>query len=265
MNARNGTMSKTILITGATDGIGLLTAELLHDAGNNVVLHGRNRSKLDAAAAKISRTSGADIGTHVCDLADLEQVDVFANAVRDRHERLDVLINNAGVFKTPDPRTASGLDTRFVVNAIAPYKLTRGLMASVPSDGRIINLSSAAQAPVDFTALYGQRQLSDMDAYAQSKRAITLWSIALATECASGPSIIAVNPGSLLASKMVQQGFGVPGNDLHIGADLLVEMATSDKFANVTGRYFDNDAGAFADVDGSQADEVIRAMNDLTK
>lgn len=256
-------MPKTILITGATDGIGLLTAKLLHEAGHKALLHGRSPAKLDSAAREVAGEDAATIETYLCDLSELGAVDVFAEAILAENDRLDVLINNAGVFRTPSPRTANGEDVRFLVNTLAPYKLTRKLLTIIPTDGRIINLSSAAQAPIDMEAMRGNRTIGDMDAYSQSKRAIALWSIALAKELKDGPSVLAVNPGSLLASKMVREGFGVTGNDLHIGADLLVKMATSREYEEASGRYFDNDTSRFAAVDQKQIGEVMEAMDEL--
>lgn len=84
------------------------------------------------------------------------------------------LINNAGVFGTADPTTPDGLDIRFTVNTIAPHLLTKWLLPLIESSGRVINLSSAAQAPVDPDALLGRIKLSDGMAYAQSKLAITM-------------------------------------------------------------------------------------------
>jgi len=110
-----------------------------------------------------------------------------------------------------------------------------------------VNLSSAAQAPVDMEALSGGKQLDDMSAYSQSKLGITIWSQELAKELKDGPLVVAVNPGSLLASKMVKEGFGIAGNDLSIGAGILHRAALDASFADASGRYFDNDAGAFAD------------------
>ena len=232
---------RTILITGSTDGIGELTARTLVERGHTVLLHGRNPSKLDRVAASL----GGDVERHVADLSGLDAVEAMAAAITARHDRLDVLINNAGVFKTRQPRTADGLDVRFMVNTIAPYVLTRRLLPLIPADGRVVNLSSAAQAPVDVTALAGRRSLSDMPAYAQSKLAITIWTRALAAELPDGPTFVAVNPGSLLASKMVRDGFGVAGKDLSIGADILCRAALDPAFASTSGAYFDNDAGRF--------------------
>ncbi|MEM6620230.1 MAG: SDR family NAD(P)-dependent oxidoreductase, partial [Pseudomonadota bacterium] len=226
-------MTKTILITGATDGIGLLTAKTLAEQGHRVLLHGRSSGKLAAAAEDV----GGDPITFQADLSDLDATGRFAQAVLDRGETIDVLINNAGIFKMDQPVLPNGQDARFVVNTLAPYALTVALLPLMHADGRVINLSSAAQAPVDLAALKGARRLGAMDAYAQSKRAIALWSAALAQAHRQGPVFIAVNPGSLLASKMVKEGFGVAGNDLGIGADILCRLATSPDFATASGRY----------------------------
>lgn len=119
-------------------------------------------------------------------------------------------------------------------------------------------------------ALTGKDRLTDdMAAYAQSKLAITMWSRTMASELkVSGPIIIAVNPGSLLASKMVKEGFGVTGNDLRIGADILCRAALSDEFANASGQYFDNDAERFnsphADaLDPEKCAEVVSIIENI--
>ena len=241
-------MPKTILITGATDGIGLETARRLSSAGHHLLIHGRNADKLAATADTLRTGAGAGlVETFRADLSDLTQVARLGCAVRQAHDNIDVLINNAGVFKTDQPTTQNGQDVRFVVNTLAPALLTRMLLRVIPQTGRILHLSSAAQASVDLAALEGQRTPEAMEAYAQSKLALTMWSQALASELGQdGPVTVAVNPGSLLATNMVRKGFGVAGNDIGIGADILIRAALSDEFADASGRYFDNDAGRFA-------------------
>lgn len=249
-------MKKTILITGSTDGIGLLTARMLSDAGHRVILHGRSREKLDAA---VTLTGGPATG-YVADLSGLAAVEQLADVVRKDHDTVDVLINNAGVYRVPETTSTDGIDMRFMVNTLAPYALTRALLPSIPKTGRIINLSSAAQAPVDVEALSGRRRLGDMDAYAQSKLALTIWSRELASELPDGPVVVAVNPGSLLASKMVKEGFGVVGNDLRIGAEILCRAALSDEFAGANGKYFDNDIGRFAEPNSAAGDAARNGL-----
>ncbi|MHA6326108.1 SDR family NAD(P)-dependent oxidoreductase [Roseivivax sp. CAU 1753] len=241
-------MSRTILITGATDGIGLETARRLAADGHHLLIHGRNADKLAATADELRAVAGAGpVETFQADFSDLAQVARLAQAVRDAHQGIDVLINNAGVLKTDHPTTADGQDLRFVVNTFAPALLTRLLLSLIPGDGRIVHLSSAAQAPVDVAAMNGHQKLDAMAAYAQSKLALTMWSAALASELGQGgPVTVAVNPGSLLATNMVRKGFGVPGSDVGIGAEILIGAALSDKFADASGKYFDNDSGRFS-------------------
>lgn len=258
-------MTKTILITGSTDGIGLVTARALAAAGHAVVLHGRNPSKLADAERAVAEVAAEPVSTILADLSTLVEVDAMATEVLDAHPTLEVLINNAGVFGAPDPITADGLDVRFAVNTIAPYLITRRLRSRLGRSGRVINLSSAAQAPVDLDALAGKARLPDRAAYAQSKLALTMWSRALGQDADPGPSMIAVNPGSLLATKMVRDAFGVPGGDVRKGADVLVRAAISDEFADASGHYFDNDAGRFADphpdaLDPEKVGDVVRVI-----
>lgn len=136
---------------------------------------------------------------------------------------------------------------------------------------RVVNLSSAAQAPVDLDALAGRTRLGDMPAYAQSKLAITMWSRQMAIALGDkGPIVVAVNPGSLLATKMVKEGFGMAGSDIRIGADILVRAALSDDFARATGRYFDNDSGRFAEphpdaLDPRKTAQLVQAIEALLR
>ncbi len=241
-------MKKTILITGSTDGIGLETAKVLASRGHNVLLHGRNKQKLDKVKQALSDMAEAgEVEAYVSDLSHMNEVEALASAVIDKHAKLDVLINNAGVFRTAAPRTQTGLDVRFVVNTIAPYLLTKRLMSRLGPSGRVVNLSSAAQSPVELEALAGRVELSDGAAYAQSKLALTMWSRRMAESLGEeGPAIIAVNPGSMLGSKMVKEAYGVAGGDIRIGADILTRAALSSEFQSASGQYYDNDAGRFA-------------------
>ncbi|OEY67572.1 SDR family NAD(P)-dependent oxidoreductase [Marinobacter sp. X15-166B] len=241
-------MKKKILITGATDGIGLETAKRLHSEGHTLLLHGRNPEKLAAAERQLTESDGAgQIYTYTADLSRLSDVRQLADSILQAHDQLDVLINNAGVLRTPDTVTRDGLDVRFAVNTVAPYLLTQSLLPILAPGARVVNLSSAAQSAVELDGLRGKhRFIDDMAAYAQSKLALTMWTIAMAEADTSGDRVfVAVNPGSLLGSKMVKEGFGIDGKSLAIGAEVLTRAALSAEFANATGRYFDNDEGRF--------------------
>lgn len=261
-------MQKIILVTGSTDGIGLATAEMLVTQGHHVLLHGRNPLKLGDVEKTLSALPGnGRVETYAADLSRMDQVEVFARAVADKHARLDVLINNAGIFRTTDTITEDGLDVRFAVNTVAPYLLTQRLLPLMDASGRVVNLSSAAQSAVDTEALAGRVGIADdFAAYAQSKLAITMWSRSMALELEDkGPAFIAVNPGSLLGSKMVKEGFGVDGGDIGIGAKILARAALSEEFASASGQYFDNDSGSFASphadaLDAQKCAAVVRAI-----
>lgn len=264
-------MTKTILITGATDGIGLITAQKLLASGHKVLIHGRNQQKLMAVADTLSEWR-ENIEIYTADLSSLTEAKMLAAELLANHDRLDVLINNAGVYKTEQTRTADNLDVRFAVNTAAPYLLTTLLMPVFSPSSRVINLSSAAQRPVSIAGLLGDQTYTDsMAAYAQSKLAITIWSQQLARKlAANGPVFIAINPGSLLASKMVKEGFGVAGNDINIGADILCRAALSDEFGDANGKYYDNDSHRFADphpdaLNDDTATLVMDALDRLTE
>ena len=241
-------MSKTILITGSTDGIGLEAAKKLAEQGHRVLLHGRNPEKLQKVADELS--SIGQVESYIADLTDMDAVRSLAKQVSDKHKTLDVLMNNAGILKSPNSRTKYGIDIRFVVNSFAPCLLTTLLLPLLKKadKGRVINLSSAAQAPVNPDDMQGESgDLSTMAAYSQSKLALTMWSFDLAESLGGdGPAVIALNPGSLIDTKMVQEGFGHAAKDITVGTDILVRAALSDEFARGNGKYFDNDSNQFA-------------------
>lgn len=248
-----------ILITGATDGLGRATAQSLAEQGHDLILHGRSPDKL-AATADALRATGVRITKDQADLSDLSQVAAMADRIAAAFPRLDVLINNAGVLKTAQTTTPDGQDVRFVVNTFAPALLSRKLLPLFAKNGRMIHLSSAAQSRVDPEAMAGHVPLQDMEAYAQSKLAITLWSQHFATRHPDGPVSVAVNPGSLLATKMVREGFGTSGTDLGIGVDILTRAALTAEFADASGRYYDNDAKRFGPLYPA---ELSRETSDL--
>lgn len=263
-------MPKTILLTGATDGIGFDAAKRLAALGHTLLLHGRNPEKLANIHKTLSAVSGVGkLETYIADLSDMSAVDALAESVMAAHSQIDVLINNAGILKTPNTLTKDNLDIRFAVNTLAPYRLTQKLLPIIPKQsGRVINLSSAAQAPVDLDALAGRTALDDMPAYSQSKLAITMWTREMAKTHKDGPLFISVNPGSLLASKMVTEGFGIAGSDIGIGGKILTRAALGPEFENRSGDYFDNDAGDFgpphADaLDDKKSAYVVQAIEDV--
>lgn len=241
-------MKKRILITGSTDGIGKLTALKLAAQGHTVYLHGRNKEKLDAALAEVkSASNNEDVYGFVADLSDLKTVKAMATAVKVQVNKLDVLINNAGVFKSPVSQSVAGYDICFTVNYLAPYLLTKELLPlfEKADDARIINLSSAAQSQISYNAMLGKQAVAVNEAYAQSKLALTMWSFYLGTQL-KDVTVIAVNPGSLLNTKMAKEAFGQYWAPAEKGANILLDLTLAETHNEHSGEYYDNDAGGYA-------------------
>ncbi len=158
-----------------------------------------------------------------------------------------------------------------MVNTIAPYLLVKTLLPLFDESGRIVNLSSAAQSSVDLLALQGRKLLSDGEAYAQSKLALTMWSRVLGLKLKDkGPIVVSVNPKSFLGSKMVRNAYNIPGHDIHLGADILVKAALSQEFSEAHGAYFDNDIATFASphndaLNDKKANEVLATIERLIR
>ena len=240
-------MNKTIIITGSTDGIGKLTALKLAKEGNAIYVLGRSEAKVNAVVSEIKdASSNQNIKGLVADFSDLEAVSRLAEQIKKDIPKIDVLINNAGIFKTKDTFTKKGLDYRMVVNYLAPYMLTNAILSNIKNAEapRIINLSSAAQSPVSEAVLRGKEQVSDNNSYAQSKLALTMWSFHLAKQ-EPNITVIAVNPGSLLNTKMVQEAYGQHWSSAEKGVAVLYDLALSETYKNDSGTYFDNDKGSF--------------------
>ncbi len=251
-------MQKHILITGSTDGIGKLVALKLAQEGHHIYLHGRNQEKLDKVVASIKASSkNEQVKGFVADFSDLDSVKQMANEVIAELPQLDVLINNAGVFISQAVQNKAGLDLRLVVNYLAPYVLTNQLLPLLAKGlgARIINLSSAAQSTVSHKVLLGKETQAAQETYAQSKLALTMWSFHLANTLA-GISVIAVNPGSLLNTKMAQEAYGQHWSSADKGANILYDLAVSDKYQGVTGKYYNNDRGGFGKAHQDAYDET---------
>ncbi|MEM1323216.1 MAG: SDR family NAD(P)-dependent oxidoreductase [Bacteroidota bacterium] len=240
-------MKKTIFITGSTDGIGKLAAIKLAAEGHEIYLHGRNAQKLEAVIAEVKAASNNEaIKGFTTDLSDFQAVRQLAQQINQALPKLDVLINNAGVYKSAVSHTPAGLDLRMVVNYLAPYLLTKDLIPLLRKGTapRIINLSSAAQSAVSHDVLQGTESRSESETYAQSKLALTMWSFHLAKKIPD-IAVIAVNPGSLLNTNMVKEAYGKFWSSADKGANILYDLAVLDKYGGITEKYFDNDQGNF--------------------
>ena len=253
-----------ILVTGGTDGIGLATSKLLIEEGHEVLVHGRDEQKL---AAVVRELDSSRVTSYIADLSKSEDVMLFADRLLKEHNSIDVLIHNAGIYGAQPRLGENGWDLRFIVNAIAPYVLTKRLLPLLPVTGRVVNVSSAAQSRLDYGALRGHSPITDGDAYAQSKLAITMWTYELSKKYPQ--TFIAINPKSFLGSKMVKSAYGIDGHDLMIGAKVLRDAATLDEFEGASGKYYDNDREQFAEAhpdvyDEERRQELMETLNSIS-
>ncbi|MBU0550390.1 SDR family oxidoreductase [Myxococcota bacterium] len=247
---------KVVLITGANSGIGYEAALALAKMGARVVISGRSAQKLELALAQIRVESANDeVTALVADLGRVADVRALAQRVEAQHDRLDVLINNAGLFLTERRKSADGLEMTFAVNHLAPFALTqslRGLLEATPG-ARVVNVSSMAHQQakgLDFEDLQGERAFDGWAAYTRSKLANILFTRALARRL-QGVTANCLHPG------IIRSGFGADGDArgffgalLKLGRPLMITpakgarttiyLASSPEVAEITGGYFAN-------------------------
>jgi NAD(P)-dependent dehydrogenase (short-subunit alcohol dehydrogenase family) len=233
---------KTVLVTGATDGIGLETARQLAGRGLRVLVHGRSGAKAAAGCAAIARGEPhASLEPVAGDFTHMAEVVALARDVAAKAPALDVLIHNAGVYEKTRRLTVDGFETTMAVNHLAPFLLThhlRELVERAPA-ARIVVVASMAHAggadPDDFLR---ERGYSGYGAYAASKLANVLFTVALAKRLA-GTRVTAnsLHPG-VIATKLMRSSFGLGGAPAEEGAHTSVHLATSPALDGVTGRYF---------------------------
>jgi len=255
-------MKKNILITGSTDGLGKLAAIKLANEGHTIYLHGRNGEKLSKVIEEIKTSSNNEnVNGFVADFSNLEAVKKMAQQINKEVSNLDVLINNAGIFNSSASLNKDGLDIRYVVNYFAPFLLTNELLPLLKkgNSSRIINLSSAAQDPISYEVFTGKEKQTERVTYGQSKLALTMWSFYLAKKL-ENITVIPVNPGSLLNTKMVKEAFGTHWSSADKGANIIYDLAVDEAYEGVTGKYFDNDKG---ELKGTFGDAHPDAYNDV--
>lgn len=240
-----------ILLTGATDGLGRALADRLASSGARLILHGRDAERLASVADEIA-ASGADRPRAVCaDLADLAEVARLAEDVAGMTDRLDVLINNAGIGSGEpdgwDRRTsADGYELRFAVNYLAGFRLTMGLIPRMRSsrvaDGpaRIVLVASLGQQPLDFGDLMLTHGYSGQRAYNQSKLAQIMFGIELAHKLpASEITVNSLHPSTYMPTKMVLSNGVDPIDTLDAGVDATARLAIDPALDGKTGRFYD--------------------------
>ena len=253
MASENGGMGgKVVLITGSTSGIGRAAATALAAMGAEVVVTGRNRERGEAAVAEIQAVSGNEkVSLMLADLSAQAEVRALAGEFRERHDRLDVLVNNAGLVQSKRVETPDGLELTLAVNHLAPFLLTNLLLDLLKENApsRIVTVSSEARrgATIDFDDLQSERRYRGFPVYGMTKKANILFTYELA-ERLEGTGVVAncLHPGAVgtnfgqnnrgpiaLLFRVLKPFMRSPEQ----GADTLVYLASSPEAGEMNGKY----------------------------
>jgi NAD(P)-dependent dehydrogenase (short-subunit alcohol dehydrogenase family) len=243
-------VGSTVLITGATDGLGRALALELAGRGDRLLIHGRDDARGKAVVDQI----GGDAEWLRADFASLAQVRDLAERVLAEHERLDVLVNNAGIG-TAGPgdgqrvESEDGYELRFAVNYLAGYLLTRLLIPLLvrSAPARIVNVSSAGQMPIDFDDVMLERDYEGFRAYCQSKLAQVMFTFDLAEELRDdGVTATCLHPATFMPTKMVRATGRTPASSLEEGMEATLRLVADPELDGVTGQYFNGTRAAEA-------------------
>jgi len=258
----------TVLITGATDGLGLALATRLGGEGATVIAHARSEERGREALADLLDADG-DVRLAVGDLASLSAVRALADQVPDR---LDVLVNNAGIG-TALPgggqrmESDDGYELRFAVNYLAGFLLTAllrdRLVAAAPA--RIVNVASAGQMPIDFDDVMLEDGYDGVRAYCQSKLAQVMHAFDLAEELRdAGVTATALHPATYMPTKMVAAAGVTPASSLEQGLEATWRLTADPALDGVTGAYFNGTHEARADEQAYDPD-ARRKLRELSE
>jgi NAD(P)-dependent dehydrogenase (short-subunit alcohol dehydrogenase family) len=264
MTSLNG---KTALVTGSTDGVGRVVAERLGQMGARVLVHGRDRARGEGVVADIKRAGGS-AELLKADLAALAEVRRLAEAVRATTDRLDILINNAGIGTAGAARqtSADGHELRFAVNYLAGFLLTYLLLPLIKQSApaRIVNVASVGQQALDFADVMLTRGYSGSRAYCQSKLAQIMFTIDLAAELdGAGVTVNALHPATYMNTTMVRRAGVTPISTVEEGAEAILNLAVGPALAWCSGLYFNGLREARADRQAydAQARSRLRALS----
>jgi NAD(P)-dependent dehydrogenase (short-subunit alcohol dehydrogenase family) len=258
---------KTALVTGSTDGVGRVVAERFGQMGARVLVHGRDRARGEVVVADIKRAGGSGEFLQA-DLASLADVRRLADAARARTDRLDILINNAGIGSAGAARqtSADGHELRLAVNYLAGFLLTYLLLPLLKQSApaRIVNVASAGQQALDFSDVMLTRGYDGTRAYRQSKLAQIMFTIDLAAELdGSGVTVNALHPATYMNTTMVRRAGVTPISTVEEGAEAILNLAVGTALAGRSGLYFNGLREARADRQAydPQARSRLRALS----
>jgi NAD(P)-dependent dehydrogenase (short-subunit alcohol dehydrogenase family) len=263
----NDLATKTILITGATDGLGKGIALDLARRRATVLVHGRDPARADATASDVLAAGATAVRVYLADLSSLDEVRALAKSVLEGEPRIDVLVNNAGIGVTVPTRdratSKDGHELRFAVNYLSHYLLTSELLPLLArsAPARIVNVSSLGQAPIDFDDVMLTRSYTGAQAYCQSKLAQILETVDRAPELAKkGVTVNALHPATYMPTKMVPN----PISTLEEGVNATVRLIADPALEGVTGKYFNGiqEAQALDQAYDAKARAALRELSD---
>jgi NAD(P)-dependent dehydrogenase (short-subunit alcohol dehydrogenase family) len=261
------------LITVATDGLGKAVAMHLARAGATLLLHGRDEARGRQTLEEIlAQTGNQRLHWYRADFSELSQVRALAARLAGEQERIDVLVNNAGIGTTlpgggARQESQDGYELRFAVNYLAPFLLTRLLLPTLrqSAPARIVNVASAGQAPIDFGDVMLSRSYDGVQAYCQSKLALIMLTFDLAEELAStGVTANCLHPATYMPTKMVLAARGSGVSTIEEGVKATMHLITATELEQVTGRYYNGrrEARAESQAYNRQARHELRQLSE---
>lgn len=235
----------TIVITGATDGLGREVALALAADGHRLILHGRRPEALRTLRDEVAAAGGADPATVQADLSSLAEVRTMPEQIARVTDRVDVLVNNAGVGPgdrngPPRPLTVDGNELCFAVNYLAAFDLTHRLLPMIATGGgRIVNVASLGQSPIRFDDLALRGDHDDWWLpYNQSKLAMITWGFTLADRLDT-VTVNSLHPGTYMPTKMVLDKGIPPVHTIESGVEATTRLITDPALRMITGRFYD--------------------------
>jgi len=259
--------ARVVLITGSTDGLGREVALRLAKSGDHIIVHGRNRERGAAVVDEITRAGAGSAAFFPADFSSLDAVRAFADTILHHYPRIDVLVNNAGVWLRQGPRqmSADGHEMTFAVNYLAGYLLTYRLLprlkASAPS--RIVNVASQTQSPLDFSDVMQERSYSGQRAYSQSKLAQVMFTFDLAQELqGSRVTVVALHPATLMDTRMVHEAGVQPRSTVDEGAAAVLHAVNDTSLASGVFLTWQRESRANAQAYDASARAQLRAISE---
>jgi NAD(P)-dependent dehydrogenase (short-subunit alcohol dehydrogenase family) len=262
--------SKTVLITGSTDGVGRHVAARLAADGAKVLIHGRDVARAATLIEDVKRSGHQPPVFYQANLSSLAEARRLADAVAADHKRLDVFVSNAGIGSQNEgparQTSADGHELRFAVNYLAgvllAYRLLPLLKAASPS--RIVNVASLGQHPIDFDDVMITKNYSGARAYAQSKLSQIMFTIDLAEELkGTGVTVNALHPATYMNTTMVRAGGITPISTVEQGGEAILHLVSGDDVAGKSGLFFNgmNEAKAHPQAYDAAARQRLRALS----